>query len=133
MNPSSPARLFRSGLLTSWFGALAGVAQILGMAGEVAAAPTIIVEQPAGTIRTSNTSTVSFTPSPLGKAVPLTFTIRNTGTTDLTVVALTLNGTNKDDYTVTTPPGATISPSANTTFVVTFNPSAGPVYIIVSS
>jgi len=124
MSTPSAARFFRPGFLTSWFGVLAGVAQILGMAGEAAAAPTIVVEQPAGTIRTSNISTVSFTPSALGKAVQLIFTIKNTGTTDLTVSALTLDGTNKDDYTVTTPPGATVSPLATTTFVVTFNPSA---------
>ena len=102
---------------------VAVIALCLGTA--ATASPTIGVEQPAGTPLTSGTSTVSFAPSPLGKAVPLTFTIKNTGTTNLTVGDLILDGTNIGDYTVTTPPDTTVSPAGNTTFVVTFNPSAG--------
>lgn len=52
------------------------------------------------------------------------FTISNTGTGDLTVGTVTVGGTHAADFTVTTPPAATVAPNASTTFSVTFDPSA---------
>lgn len=53
-----------------------------------------------------------------------TFTIRNTGNIVLTLGAITFTGANASDFTMTTPPSATIAAYGTTTFVVTFTPSA---------
>jgi hypothetical protein len=53
-----------------------------------------------------------------------TFTIRNPGLALLTVGAITISGTNASEFTVTTPPSATIAVGGTTTFVVTFAPTA---------
>lgn len=53
-----------------------------------------------------------------------TFTIRNTGTGNLTISNPTISGTNASDFTVTTNPSSTtIGPNTSRTFVITFNPS----------
>ncbi|HLA56091.1 MAG TPA: choice-of-anchor D domain-containing protein, partial [Flavobacterium sp.] len=53
-----------------------------------------------------------------------TFFIYNdaTATQSLTIGAITFSGTNAADFTVTTPPAATVAAGASTSFVVTFNP-----------
>ncbi len=54
-----------------------------------------------------------------------TFTIKNTGTSDLTLGNITFSGNQASNFAVTTPPGSnTIAPGGETTFVVTFTPSA---------
>ncbi|WP_170826797.1 choice-of-anchor D domain-containing protein [Flavobacterium caeni] len=53
-----------------------------------------------------------------------TFTIENTGTADLTVGTISFSGTAMADYSVTTAPTSPVTASGNTTFVVTFDPSA---------
>ncbi|WP_445454062.1 choice-of-anchor D domain-containing protein [Flavobacterium sp. 25HG05S-40] len=53
-----------------------------------------------------------------------TYTIRNAGSSLLTVGAITISGTNASDFAVTTPPSATVAIGASTTFVVTFAPTA---------
>jgi hypothetical protein len=87
--------------------------------------PTIVVEQPAGTALVSGSGTVSFGSSPVGTAVPLTFTLKNSGTANLTGIAVTKNGTNATDFTVTTSPATTVAAAGSTTFTVNFNPTAG--------
>lgn len=56
--------------------------------------------------------------------VAKTYTIENVGTGVLTVSGVSISGTNSSDFTVTTPPAATVASASTTTFVVTFNPSA---------
>ena len=53
-----------------------------------------------------------------------TFTIRNTGNIALSIDAITISGTNAADFTVTTPPAASVAAFGSTTFTVTFSPSA---------
>jgi hypothetical protein len=53
-----------------------------------------------------------------------TFTIQNIGTSTLTVGAITIGGTHPGDFTLTTSPASSIAGSGNTTFSITFNPSA---------
>ncbi len=54
-----------------------------------------------------------------------TFTIRNTGTANLTISNPTISGVDSSDFTVTTNPSSTtIGSNASRTFVITFNPSA---------
>ncbi|WP_035631461.1 choice-of-anchor D domain-containing protein, partial [Flavobacterium sp. CF136] len=53
-----------------------------------------------------------------------TFTIQNTGPGVLTISSVSISGTNAADFTVTTAPASSVTPSGTTTFQVTFNPSA---------
>jgi len=53
-----------------------------------------------------------------------TFTIRNTGNIILNIGAITFSGTNASDFSVTTPPSATVGAYGTATFAVTFTPSA---------
>ena len=56
--------------------------------------------------------------------VTRTFTIRNTGSALLTVGTITISGANASEFTVTTPPSATVAIGASTTFTITFAPTA---------
>ena len=56
--------------------------------------------------------------------VTKTFTIRNTGTANLTGLAITKTGANAKNFTVKPPLKTTLAPGASTTFKVTFKPSA---------
>jgi hypothetical protein len=51
-----------------------------------------------------------------------TYTIRNLGDVTLNVTGVTITGTNAADFTVTTPPAATVAAGASTTMTVTFDP-----------
>ncbi len=53
-----------------------------------------------------------------------TYTVKNTGNTDLTGLVLTKNGTNSADILITAPLLTTLPPGASTTFTVQFKPSA---------
>lgn len=53
-----------------------------------------------------------------------TFTIFNNGNIALTIGAITFTGTNASEFTVTTPPAASVAAFSSTTFVVTFLPTA---------
>lgn len=55
--------------------------------------------------------------------VTRTFTIHNLGNTTLTIGAITFAGTNPTEFSVTTPPSATVAAFSTTTFTVTFAPS----------
>ena len=57
-------------------------------------------------------------------ATTRTFTIFNTGNIALTIGAITISGTNALDFTVTSPPAASVAANSNTTFIITFSPSA---------
>ena len=53
-----------------------------------------------------------------------TFTIQNIGSTSLSVGAITISGAHASDFTVTSSPASSVAASGNTTFNITFNPSA---------
>lgn len=53
-----------------------------------------------------------------------TFTIRNLGNIVLNIGAINFTGVNAADFSITTPPSATVGPYGTTTFVVTFTPGA---------
>jgi lysophospholipase L1-like esterase len=86
-------------------------------------APVLAVEQPTGTGLVTNISTVSFGASPTGVAVSLTFTIKNVGTALLTGIALTRDGSNAADFTISPTPVTSLVAGTSTTCVVTFTPS----------
>ena len=56
-----------------------------------------------------------------------TFTLQNTGTDTLNLTGtplIEISGSDADDFSISTEPADSITPADNTTFVVTFNPSA---------
>ena len=53
-----------------------------------------------------------------------TFTVFNNGNITLTLGSIVISGTNAADFTITTPPSATVAAFSTTTFVVTFIPGA---------
>lgn len=60
----------------------------------------------------------------LGTHAELTYTIKNTGTGNLTGIVATTTGTNAADFTVVTAPATTLAPDATTKVKVRFTPSA---------
>ncbi|MFO1351422.1 MAG: choice-of-anchor D domain-containing protein [Gammaproteobacteria bacterium] len=60
----------------------------------------------------------------LGSTFNRTFTITNNGNLDLTLGTVTVGGTHAADFTVALQPTTPLSASGNTSFQVTFNPSA---------
>ena len=87
-------------------------------------APEIAVEQPVLTDIPDN-GLQGFGTVLVGSSTSLTFTIRNTGSADLTDLTITKDGANQADFTVTTNPVAPVSgPTGTTTFTVQFAPSA---------
>ncbi|MGL5019506.1 MAG: M6 family metalloprotease domain-containing protein, partial [Luteolibacter sp.] len=87
-------------------------------------APEIAVEQPLNTGLADGSATVNFGSVSLGATAPLTFTIRNTGTANLTGLALSKTGTHAADYTLGALGATSIAPGGTTTFEVTFSPGA---------
>lgn len=53
-----------------------------------------------------------------------TFTIQNVGTATLSIGAITIGGAHASDFTVTASPASSVAASGNTTFDITFDPSA---------
>lgn len=96
---------------------------LVALAGR-SAEPELVVEQPAGT-PLANGAEKSFGSSPVGTpAPPLTFTLRNAGSADLTIDEVAVTGAHAADFVAGTPGTTTLAPGASTTFVVTFTPSA---------
>ena len=88
-------------------------------------APEIAVEQPVSTGLTDGAATINFGSVNTGSSgSPLTFTIRNTGTADLTGLSLSKTGTHSADYTLGSLGATTLAAGASTTFTATFTPGA---------
>jgi autotransporter-associated beta strand protein len=90
-------------------------------------APDIALEGPSPltTNIVNNTGTQDFGTVLLGANTSLTFTIRNTGTADLTDLTITKDGTNAADFTVSAvSPAAPVAAGGSATFSVQFAPSA---------
>ena len=87
--------------------------------------PDIAVQQPAGTNLTDGTSKKSFGTAKIGsKGVSKTFTIKNTGKTKLTGIAIKKKGLHKSDFIVGAPGKTSLAAGASTTFKVSFKPTA---------
>ncbi len=99
----------------------------LSGAGEIPA-PEIAIEQPQNNNLTAGFSTVSFGEvMAWAGSTSRTFTLRNAGTANLTGIALTLSGIHASEYSVISPPAATVPPGGFTTFSLLFSPqAAGP-------
>lgn len=87
-------------------------------------APEIAIDQPAGTNLSDGTSTTAFGNVAVAGSVTQTYTVRNVGAAPLTGLALSKAGTNTADFTLGTLAVTTLNPGENTTFDVTFIPTA---------
>ncbi|MBK8090668.1 MAG: choice-of-anchor D domain-containing protein [Verrucomicrobiaceae bacterium] len=86
--------------------------------------PEIAVEQPLNT-NIADGGSKSFGTVVVGANTSLTFTIKNVGTTNLIGLAITKDGADASQFTVTSFPAATVSgPSGSTTFTVKFAPTS---------
>jgi trimeric autotransporter adhesin len=101
--------------------AITGTGLVIGSEMDVQGNATSIVD---GDITPSITDWTDFTSTPVGNFITRPFTIYNTGTTNLTIGAITFSGLNAADFTVTTAPAATVLPGGSTNFIIRFNPSA---------
>ena len=91
--------------------------------------PDIDVEQPAGVALADGTATVNYGLRTIGApGVAKTFTVKNAGAAGLTGLALTIDGANAADFSVSVPPPAsTLAPEGSTEFTVTFSPAGSGV------
>ncbi len=79
----------------------------------------------AGNALTDNVGTQTFANTAVGtSSTTQTFTVQNTGTGNLTALALSVTGTNPGDFSVAALGSTTVAPNGTTTFTVTFSPSA---------
>lgn len=112
-------RLTTAGATTYQHDAAGNLVQI------VSPAPEIAVEQPAGTSIPDGGSKDFGTVTLGASSMTSTFTVRNTGSGDLTGLAIIIDGSNASDFTVTASPAGSITgPSGTTTFGIRFLPSA---------
>jgi hypothetical protein len=88
------------------------------------AAPEIELESPPGIGLADGSASVGFGSVALGSNASKTFTIKNTGTSDLTGLAVTKAGANSGFFAVGAPGSTTLAPFTSTTFSVTFAPGA---------
>ena len=88
----------------------------------VAIGPEIKVEYPPGNGLTDGAGALHFGNMLTSTQVSRTFTIKNTGDTDLLGVAVTLDGVDAPEFTVTTSPSTTVASRSNTTFTIRFAP-----------
>ncbi len=88
----------------------------------VVLAPEIAVEQPVG-VNINDGGSKDFSSVLVGSSSSLTFTIKNTGTADLTGLGVSINGADATLFSVTANPTTPLSgPSGTTTFTVQFSP-----------
>lgn len=89
----------------------------------VVALPDLTVEQPAGNNLTNGTATVNFGAVAISTNSERVFTIRSSGPSSLSGLALTVDGVNPEDFIIGSSGSPVLMPGATTTFTVTFAPS----------
>lgn len=92
----------------------------------LAEAPEIVLEQPANTVLADGKGTVDFGTSSTDSFAERTFTIRNTGSSELTLLPpqVLIDGAHAADFSLVQPPANTVSPVGSTTFTVRYAPTA---------
>ncbi|MCF7734399.1 MAG: choice-of-anchor D domain-containing protein, partial [Akkermansiaceae bacterium] len=88
--------------------------------------PEIEVQQPAGTSLTDGIAAADFSSTAVatGPRMDRTFTIRNTGSADLTGLFASIDGTDQGDFMILQAADATLAPGAATTVIISFLPGA---------
>jgi BspA type Leucine rich repeat region (6 copies)/Cadherin-like beta sandwich domain/Abnormal spindle-like microcephaly-assoc'd, ASPM-SPD-2-Hydin len=88
-------------------------------------APDIALElSPNNTPLIDGVSTVTFDIVPINTTKVSSFTIRNSGTSNLTGLAITKSGTNNAEFTVGVLGATTLAPGITTSFTISFRPTA---------
>jgi pimeloyl-ACP methyl ester carboxylesterase len=88
------------------------------------APPEIVVEEPTGTTLVDGTASRTFgTVNISSSSAVATYTIRNTGGSDLTSLSVTKDGLNSADFMIGSLGSTTVLPGESTTFTVTFTPT----------
>jgi uncharacterized delta-60 repeat protein len=95
-----------------------GMVRYLGIS-----APDIMVEQPV-LINLASGGSRSFGNVDVGASNSLTFTIRNTGGSDLTGLIINKDGSDAGLFTLTASPAVPVAPNGTTTFTVRFAPAS---------
>lgn len=119
----TPATGF-SGIMTFGFRAFDGTAYSneATISFTVAEPLEIALEQPLNNSLADGVAEVSFGNTNLGSTTDLTFTVRNSGSSALTLGALTFSGTDAAAFSVATAPPGTVAGNSTATFVIRFAP-----------
>ncbi|MFZ2276735.1 MAG: choice-of-anchor D domain-containing protein, partial [Prosthecobacter sp.] len=96
----------------------------LSIIAKPAPAPAIYVQQSAGADLISNSSSVDCGSSVVSAGVTQTLTLGNSGSADLLISGVTIDGVNAADFAITTAPAGTVAAGGTTTLVLTFAPGA---------
>ena len=90
-----------------------------------ATSPEIAVEQPVATDLVDGSASINFgSINTESSSSPFTFTIRNTGTADLTGLAIAKTGSHASDYALGSLGDTSLAPGGSTSFTITFSPGA---------
>jgi len=89
--------------------------------------PEIAIETSAGSSLVDGESSFNFESPPTGGATSETFTIRNSGKGLLTGLAISIDGANSGDFSVSAPRATSLLSEGSTTFQVSFVPSGNGV------
>ena len=92
--------------------------------GEIPPAPEIAIEEPAGTDLVDDSATLAFGSANISSPMVKTLTVRNTGSANLTGIAVSRSGTNASEFALGVLGATTLAPGASTTFTATFTPTA---------
>lgn len=89
------------------------------------AAVSISVEQPATFVLDAANASVAFDATTITRPAPVkTITVRNTGTSDLTVTGISVDGVNASEFVPDSTAGFTLAPGATRNLTITVTPTA---------
>ncbi len=119
-----PAQFSASGAQFIWSSNLVLDNEVIVRYTGPAAVTQISVEQPTSTVLTDAASTVAYGSTAVGATLTKSFTIRNNGSTALTISGTTIDGTNLANFSVTSSPASSIAAGGSTTLDVRFAPTS---------
>ena len=89
------------------------------------ATASLSVEHPATFVLNAADASVAFDAATITRAAPVqSITVRNTGTTDLTVTGISVDGANAGEFIPDSTAGFTLAPGATRVLTITFTPAA---------
>ena len=119
-----PAQFSASGAQFIWSSNLLLDNEVIVRYTGPAAVTTQIAVAQGATALTDNISTVSYGNIASGSTLTKTFSITNSGSTALSISGVTIDGTNSNQFSVTTAPASSVAAAGNTTFTVQFAPTS---------
>ena len=84
----------------------------------------LTVKPVTGALLTSGSGVLDFGSLPLGKSKAIILTLHNPGMVEVSSIAVTMDGANAADYTLTGPAVTKLAPKASATFTLTYHPTA---------